>query len=46
MLTVAKKVILVEGDSDRYFYKSIILEKYPHLDQDIAILLIGGKKLL
>jgi len=39
----SKKVLLVEGDTDRYFYKSIILEKYPHLEQDIAILHIGGK---
>jgi predicted ATP-dependent endonuclease of OLD family len=39
----AKKVLLVEGDSDRYFFKSIILEKYPELDQEIAILYIEGK---
>lgn len=38
-----KKVILVEGDSDRYFFKSVIQEKYPELDQNITILDIGGK---
>lgn len=39
----AKKVLLVEGDTDRYFYKSIILEKYPELEQEIAVLYIEGK---
>ncbi|MCX6755283.1 MAG: AAA family ATPase [Candidatus Nomurabacteria bacterium] len=39
----AKKVLLVEGDTDRYFFKSIIQEKYPELDQQIAILYMGGK---
>lgn len=39
----AKKVLLVEGDSDRYFFKSIIIEKYPHLEQTIAVLYMGGK---
>jgi len=39
----AKKVLLVEGDTDRYFYKSIIIEKYPHLEQTIAVLYMGGK---
>lgn len=39
----AKKVLLVEGDTDRYFYKSIIIEKYPHLEQIIAVLYMGGK---
>lgn len=39
----AKKVLLVEGDTDRYFFKSIILEKYPELDQEIAVLYIEGK---
>lgn len=39
----AKKVILVEGDTDRYLFRSIILEEYPELDQEIAILYIGGK---
>lgn len=39
----AKKVLLVEGDTDRYFFKSIIQERYPQLDQEIAILYMGGK---
>ncbi len=39
----AKKVLLVEGDTDRYFFKSIIHELYPELDQEIAILYMGGK---
>jgi len=39
----AKKVLLVEGDTDRYFFKSIIQEKYPDLDQEIAVLYMGGK---
>lgn len=38
----AKKVLLVEGDTDRYFYKSIIQEKYPELNQEIAVLYMGG----
>ena len=39
----AKKVLLVEGDTDRYFFKSIIQEKYPELDQEIAVLETNGK---
>lgn len=39
----AKKVLLVEGDTDRYLFKSIIQEKTPELDQVIAVLDIGGK---
>lgn len=39
----AKKVVLVEGDTDRYFFRAIILERYRHLDQEIAVLHIGGK---
>ncbi len=39
----AKKVLLVEGDTDRYFFKSIIQEKYPELDQQIAVLDMDGK---
>lgn len=38
----AKKVLLVEGDTDRYFFKSIIQEKYPELNQEIAVLYMGG----
>jgi predicted ATP-dependent endonuclease of OLD family len=39
----AKKVLLVEGDTDRFLFKSIILEKFPELDQEIAVLYIEGK---
>lgn len=40
----AKKVVLVEGDSDRYFFKAVIQWLYPNLDQEIAILHVAGKK--
>ena len=39
----AKKVLLVEGDTDRYFFKSVILQKWSGLDQEIAVLYIEGK---
>jgi predicted ATP-dependent endonuclease of OLD family len=39
----AKKVLLVEGDTDRYFFKSIIQDTYPELDQEIAVLEMNGK---
>jgi len=39
----AKKVVLVEGDTDRYFFKSVFQELKPELNQEIAILDIGGK---
>jgi predicted ATPase len=39
----SKKVLLVEGDTDRYLFKSIIQEKYVEQDQKIAVLDIGGK---
>jgi predicted ATP-dependent endonuclease of OLD family len=39
----SKKVILVEGDTDRYFLKSIIIEKYPEQEQIVAVLYMGGK---
>jgi predicted ATPase len=39
----AKKVVLVEGDTDRYFFKSVIQEMVPNLDQQIALLFMGGK---
>ena len=39
----AKKVLLVEGDTDRYFFKAILQEKYHELDQEIAVLYMGGK---
>jgi predicted ATP-dependent endonuclease of OLD family len=39
----SKKVLLVEGDTDRYFFKSVFQQIYPDLDQEIAILYMGGK---
>ena len=39
----AKKVVLVEGDSDRYFFKAVIQSLYQELNQKIAILHVGGK---
>lgn len=39
----SKKVLLVEGDSDRYFFKSVLLELFPSRSQEIAVLYIGGK---
>lgn len=39
----AKKVVLVEGDSDRYFFKAILQELHSELVQEIAVLDIGGK---
>lgn len=39
----AKKVVLVEGDTDRYFFKSILQELKPDMNQEIAILDIIGK---
>lgn len=39
----AKKVVLVEGDSDRYFFKSVLNELKPTSSQDVAIVDIGGK---
>jgi len=39
----AKTVVLVEGDSDRYFFKAVMQELHPELSQEVAILDIGGK---
>ena len=39
----SKKIVLVEGDSDRYFFKAVFQEMKPELNQEIAILDIGGK---
>lgn len=39
----AKKVVLVEGDSDRYFFKAVVQSLYQDLNQEIAILHVGGK---
>lgn len=40
----SKKVILVEGETDRYFFQSILDKKYPKLKQDITVMNIDGKK--
>lgn len=39
----AKSVVLVEGDTDRYFFRAVLQSRFRHLDQEIAILHIGGK---
>jgi predicted ATP-dependent endonuclease of OLD family len=39
----AKKVLLVEGETDRYFFRGVLQQQYRHLDQEIAVLHIGGK---
>jgi predicted ATP-dependent endonuclease of OLD family len=39
----AKKVVLVEGDTDRYFIRAALQERHRQLDQQIAVLHIGGK---
>lgn len=39
----AKKVLLVEGEIDRYFFKALLQEIKPELNQEIAILDIMGK---
>ena len=40
----SKKVVLVEGGSDRYFFSAVLQTKYPQLTQEISILDIAGKK--
>jgi predicted ATP-dependent endonuclease of OLD family len=39
----AKKVVLVEGDTDRYFFRSVLNARYPQLEQEAAVLFVGGK---
>lgn len=39
----ARKVLLVEGEVDRYFFKAMIQETKANLNQEIAILDINGK---
>lgn len=39
----AKKVVLVEGDSDRYLFRAVFQEILPQHNQEIAVLDIGGK---
>lgn len=38
-----KKVLLVEGETDRYFFKAALHELNPELGQEISVLDIGGK---
>ncbi len=40
----AKKVLLVEGDTDRFFFREIIISEHRNSDQEIAVLHMGGKK--
>lgn len=39
----ARKIVLVEGDSDRYLFKAIFQTLKPELNQELAILEVGGK---
>lgn len=39
----SKKVVLVEGDTDRYFFRALLQERHRLLEQEIAILHVGGK---
>lgn len=39
----AQKVVLVEGDTDRYFFNAAFKRVYPELAQEISVLYIGGK---
>lgn len=39
----SKKVILVEGETDRYFIRALIQDLYRSFDQEIAVLHISGK---
>jgi predicted ATPase len=41
-----KKVVLVEGDSDRYFFKAAVHYLHPSLGQEITVLHVGGKRSL
>ncbi|MGO7184741.1 AAA family ATPase [Rhizobium brockwellii] len=39
----SKKVVLVEGDTDRYFFRALLQERHRLLEQEIAVLHVGGK---
>lgn len=39
----ASKVLIVEGDTDRYFFKAVLKELYPRLVQEIAVVDTSGK---
>lgn len=38
-----KKIVLVEGEDDRYFFRALLNETYPELNQEISIFDVGGK---
>jgi predicted ATPase len=40
----SKKVVLVEGDTDRYFFRALLQERHRPLEQEIAVLHVGGKR--
>ncbi|MBW9055642.1 AAA family ATPase [Rhizobium mesosinicum] len=40
----SKKVVLVEGDTDRYFFRALLQQRHRLLEQEIAVLHVGGKK--
>lgn len=39
----AKKVVLVEGDTDRFFFQAVLHAMHKELGQEIAILRVAGK---
>jgi hypothetical protein len=39
----ARKLLLVEGDTDRYLFRSVLDKLYPTATQEIAVLSMGGK---
>lgn len=39
----AKKLILVEGDSDAYVIRSLVAMEFGHAQKDIAVIHVGGK---
>ncbi len=39
----SKKVVLVEGDTDRYFFRALIQQRHRLLEQEISVLHVGGK---
>jgi predicted ATP-dependent endonuclease of OLD family len=39
----ARKIILVEGDSDRYFFQAVLNYLYPNQVKEIVVLDMGGK---
>ncbi len=39
----ARRVLLVEGDTDRYFYRAVLEALYPKSSQEIAVLNLNGK---